>query len=148
MSRCCSGPRGINTSRGSTDFCCPGKSRCSSGPCDLYTSPSNSGFFIHTVQSFQQISIIFLTPRGNLGITNKYIRNSVCKYSEFRDISQTKCRGNPQHFAEFLVLHTKIPYSAGSKRATSVDTLCTHIFFNMSSYTGGLSKFLDNEQES
>ncbi len=74
MSRCCSGPCGVNTSRGSsTDFCCPGKSRCSSGPCDLDTSRSNSGFFVHTVQSFQQISIIFLTPRGNLGMTIKYI---------------------------------------------------------------------------
>jgi hypothetical protein len=47
------------------------------------------------------------------------------KCTEFREFSQSKCRGIPQNFAEFpiLIMYQKIPYSAGSKKTTSMDTL-------------------------
>jgi hypothetical protein len=54
-------------------------------------------------------------------MTMKYIQNCE-KCTEFSEISQSKCRRIPGNFAEFRVLHQKLPYSAGSQKTTFVDT--------------------------
>jgi hypothetical protein len=58
---------------------------------------------------------------------NLYMRNSVCKYirnsAEFRDILLQKIPRNSAEFRGIPYVFQKIPYSVGSQKRTSVDTL-------------------------
>ncbi len=77
---------------------------------------------------FGKWSTIFFYSRGNLESGSfRYLRNSAYKYirnsPEFLGIPGKFCCKNTAEFRGIPYVFQKIPYSAGSKKSTSVDTL-------------------------
>ncbi len=124
-SRCSSGPCCVATSRSITGSCCPGKSKCSWGPCgfDIFrcskglcsvdTSRCSSGFFVHTVQFFQQICyylFYFLLPGGIWVWPWSTVRMGfrTRKCTEFREISPWLFIGKRLFVVQFLQKYCEI----------------------------------------
>jgi len=85
-------------------------------------------FCIENWNTVQLFTFFIFYSRGNLESGSfTYMRNSVCKYrrnsAEFRGIPVLFTAKNTAEFRGIPYVFQKIPYSVGSQKRTSVDTL-------------------------
>jgi hypothetical protein len=97
------------------------------GTLSIWTSTVRNG---KECKSWHGNNIFYFYSRGNLESGSfSYMRNSVCKYlrnyAELRGIPEIFTAKNTAEFREIPYVFQKIPYSVGSKKRTSVDTLYT-----------------------
>ena len=95
----------------------------------MYIPTVHDKFFALKIEiQYNLFNIFIFYSRGNLESGSfSYMRNSVCKYernsAEFRGIPGNFTAKNTAEFRGIPYVFQKIPYSVGSQKRTSVDTL-------------------------